>query len=74
MAYTIKDLREMSEDRLIEEHDKIAMHVVMGTNYFLEELDRRSRNKFEKFATILATFSAITSAIAVITSLIALFK
>ena len=42
---TIATLRTMSDEQLIQEHDKIAIHVVPGISYYLDELSRR---KFER--------------------------
>lgn len=72
MSYSIKDLRELSEEQLIQEHDKRAVSTVMGTKYYVEELDRRSREKYEKATFKLSFLSTIGSLAAVITSIIAL--
>jgi hypothetical protein len=34
-------LHELSDDELIDEHDKLAMNTFVGTQYYLDELRRR---------------------------------
>lgn len=41
----IETLRSMSDEQLIQEHDKVAIHSQTGVSYYLEELSRR---KFER--------------------------
>lgn len=45
MAYKLDDLYELSDERLVEEYDKVAKHTVMGLNYYRDELIRRSGEK-----------------------------
>jgi hypothetical protein len=35
----------MTDDDLIAEHDQRARNTVVGTDYYVEELDRRSRER-----------------------------
>ncbi|MCK9426795.1 MAG: hypothetical protein M0Q21_12215 [Ignavibacteriaceae bacterium] len=42
---TIETLRSITDEQLIQEHDKIAIHVEPGISYYLDELSRR---KFER--------------------------
>lgn len=48
MSHTINKLRHLSDDQLIKEHDEKAKNTVVGTKYYMEELDRRSRERNEK--------------------------
>jgi len=41
MAYTIAELREITDADLIREHDARTGSVVLGIDYFLQELARR---------------------------------
>ncbi len=41
MSYKIRELRNKSIDELIEEHDRLSEHTVVGTDYYLQELARR---------------------------------
>ncbi len=41
MSYKISELRKKSVDKLIEEHDRLSEHTVVGTDYYLQELARR---------------------------------
>jgi hypothetical protein len=64
----------MSDKQLIREHDEHAQNTVRGTSYYMEELDRRSRERFEKATKRLSWLSVIASIAAVITSIISLIK
>jgi hypothetical protein len=41
MAKTIAELRSLSDDELIEQHDKLAASTQVGTRFYLAELERR---------------------------------
>ena len=41
MAYTIAELRRLSDADLVREHDRIAQSTSLGLNYFRDELNRR---------------------------------
>lgn len=41
MAKTIAELRAMSDDELIEQHDTLAGTTQVGTGFYLAELERR---------------------------------
>jgi hypothetical protein len=43
MAYTIAELRKLSDEDLIREHDSVATSTVMGLNYYSNELARRAQ-------------------------------
>lgn len=45
MAYTLKELREVSDEQLIVEHDLKAQSTDPGINYYLDELKRREQNR-----------------------------
>lgn len=45
MAYSIEALRALSDDHLIAEHDEKAKFTNVGTDYYMDELDRRSRDR-----------------------------
>lgn len=45
MAYSLNDLRALSDVQLIAEHDEKAKFTTIGTDYYVEELDRRSRER-----------------------------
>jgi len=74
MSYKIKELRNLSDEHLIKEHDRKAESTVMGTNFYMQELDRRSRVEFERTTRRLSWLSALASIMAVIVSGISLYK
>ncbi len=41
MSKTIVELRNTPDDDLIAEHDALAVHTVVGVNYYLDEIRRR---------------------------------
>jgi hypothetical protein len=41
MSHPLLDLRAMSREELIENHDREAVNASAGVNYYLEELHRR---------------------------------
>jgi len=44
-AKTIEELRALSDDDLITEHDELAGNTVVGTDYYLNELVRRETER-----------------------------
>ncbi|MGN6815759.1 MAG: hypothetical protein ACTHK3_06705 [Solirubrobacterales bacterium] len=40
-AKTIKELRALSDEELIEQYDQLATHTQVGTSYYEAELGRR---------------------------------
>jgi len=45
MIRSIEELRLTSDNELVKEHDKKAANTSVGTNYYTDELDRRSRDR-----------------------------
>lgn len=74
MSYSIEKLRSLSDNEIIAEHDKSALNTSVGTNYYMQELDRRSRERYEKATFFLSVVGAVAAISAVITSIIALIK
>lgn len=54
MVRTIAQLRDTPDDILIKEHDERALNTSVGTGYYEEELDRRSRERSAKASRELA--------------------
>ena len=44
MAYTVAQLRALSDADLIREHDHVAQSTSLGLNYFRDELNRREQD------------------------------
>lgn len=61
MVRSVRELRETSDDELIREHDAKAKHTEVGTGYYMEELDRRSRERSIEASNRLAKQSADTT-------------
>jgi hypothetical protein len=50
MVRTIEELRQTSDEDLIAEHDPLAVHTEVGTAYYMDELERRSRDRATRAA------------------------
>jgi len=74
MTYGIKQLRELTDEQLIQEHDEKAKNTVAGTQYYIDELARRSRDRNEKAMLKLTIVGIATSIIAIVISIVAIFK
>jgi hypothetical protein len=79
IAHSLKNLREMSEEKLINLHDQAAENTVTGVNYYLDELARRSQNKqtetmllYTKRMLWLTVFIAILTIVNVVVVLVPL--
>ncbi|MFD2341353.1 hypothetical protein FGG90_07555 [Clavibacter tessellarius] len=87
MSRSISALRAMTDEQLIKEHDEHTTHTVVGTGYYVEELDRRSRErateasqrladegvKLSRRTHALTLVSAGMSALALVAAVLALF-
>lgn len=74
MVYSIKELRELDDEQLIREHDDKAKNTSVGTQYYMDELDRRSRGRNEKAMLKLTVVSTVTSIVAIIIGVIAILN
>jgi hypothetical protein len=54
MSHRIAEIKAMSDQELIEQHDKVATHTVMGVQYFLDELRSRENDRISKRMAIIA--------------------
>jgi hypothetical protein len=57
MSYSIEQMRALSDEQLVREHDAHAVRTVVGTGYYLEELERRSRDRATEASNRLAADS-----------------
>jgi hypothetical protein len=68
MAYTLAELRSLSTDDLMQEHDEQAPRTQVGLNYYRDEILRREveaqQNRIERMT---ATIQRLTWAITVLT-------
>ena len=48
MALSLSDLQKLTDDELVERHDAQAKTTVVGTQYFLDELNRRHQERQTK--------------------------
>jgi hypothetical protein len=54
MSLSINDLRALTEEQLIAFHDQAAVHTVVGTDYWMDELHRRDQMRAIAASTALA--------------------
>ncbi|NYG05708.1 hypothetical protein BJ986_000195 [Phycicoccus badiiscoriae] len=82
MSFKIADLRRATDEvDLVRLHDEVAPHTMVGVDYYLEELQRRdfvraaeSSEKLARAAAWLSVVSAAASVLALLVSVIALFR
>jgi len=81
MVRSIKTLRESPDEQLIAEHDEQAKNTVVGTQYYLDELNRRVQQRALEAADRLARrvfwltiVNTVFAVIAAVAAVIALFK
>jgi len=65
MSRSIAELRNVSDDELIRNHDKLARNTSIGVNYYLIELARRESAPQQ--ATMIRLTYAIAAMILVVT-------
>ena len=70
LSLSLKNLRALPTDQLIEQHDRAATHTSVGVNYYLQELERRDQQAATKEMVRLTRFVAILTG--VITALTAI--
>ena len=80
MSSTLKELREMTDEQVIEEHDNLAQRTMMGLNYYLDELNRREQNRQTEamlsytrrmlWLTVLVAILTVVNVIAVLVPLV----
>jgi hypothetical protein len=79
MVRKITDLRNASDEELIAEHDGLAIHTQVGTQYYLDELNRRAAersaeatNKLAHRTYVLTWVNAVVAVIAAVAAILAL--
>ena len=81
MVRKIADLRATSDEELISEHDSHAKDTVVGTQYYLDELNRRAAersteamNRLACRVYVLTLVNAVVAVVAAVSAIIALFE
>ena len=88
MSYSIKQMRDLSDEALIEAHDQAAQNTFVGVDYFLAELRRRDGDRllqqqvvvmeqqvaYMKIANRVALAAATLSVIGIVIAIIALLN
>lgn len=74
MSHKISELRAKSDQELIEEHDRLSEHTIVGADYYLQELARRdAANQTTVMLKLTSTINRLTWAIALLTALNVVF-
>lgn len=73
MSYSYKDLREISLEKLIEEHDLRAKDTVVGTQYYLDEIRRRDNKKSNYGMLMISKITLTVAFIFLIVAVIVIF-
>ncbi len=71
-AKTIAELRSLSDDELVKQHDQLAASTSVGVSYYLEELERRSVDRQGRRMlrlTWVVTALTVVNVVAVVVSL-----
>ena len=66
MSLKVADLHAMSDEKVIAHHDSTAEHTLVGTNYWMDELERRSRERSTRASNRVALASFISSVVSVL--------
>jgi hypothetical protein len=81
MVRKIADLQAATDDELIAEHDAHAVNTSVGTQYYLDELNRRAADRAAKATDelthkvyVLTWVNAAVAVIAAVAAVIAHFK
>ncbi len=79
MVRSIAELRKTPDEVLVAEHDAHARNTVVGTGYYMDELERRSRerateasNRLARRGFWLAVVSTVSSLAALVVAIIAI--
>ncbi len=61
MAETIEELRSLPEEEVRRRHDAVAVHTVVGTQHYLDELARRDAvRQGERMERLTASLNRLT--------------
>ncbi|TFC92049.1 MULTISPECIES: hypothetical protein [Cryobacterium] len=71
MSQSIESLHAMSDAEVIAEHDAVAKSTSVGTAYWMDELERRSRDRSTAASNRLATASFWLSIVSTVIAVVA---
>ena len=68
MSETYREFLEMSDDELIERHDRRASNTMVGTGHYLDELTRRRQERnTEQIMRMTVVMAVLTGVITIAT-------
>ena len=85
MAHSIEELRRLSDDELIRQHEEAAKSTLVGTGYYLDEIRRRESDRRERrmehpmcanvvIATVAASAAVVIATVAASAAVVVLFR
>lgn len=69
MSLKLKELRELTDEQLVEKYDQTANRVAVGIDYYAEELNRRSNESTNKIMIRCTKWITIMTAIMLIATI-----
>lgn len=72
MAAAIRDLYAMTDEQVMVAYDEVARHTSVGVNYWMDELERRSRERSTMASNRVAIASFVASVVSVLIAIGAL--
>jgi hypothetical protein len=70
MAYKLSELRALSDDELVRQHDEMAQHVLLSLNYYREEISRRETEVLNRRMERMTNAVWMTGAILLLTAVL----
>ena len=74
MAHSIEELRRLSDDELIRQHDEAAKSTFVGTGYYLDEIRRRESDRRERRMERLTWANVVIATVAAIAAVVVLVR
>lgn len=72
MSLRLRKLHALTDDEVAQHYDQASEHTVVGIDYWADELERRSRERFTAAADRLARRSFVLSLVSVVAGVLAL--
>ncbi|MBS4032636.1 MAG: hypothetical protein KGZ63_14640 [Clostridiales bacterium] len=69
MSRKLKELRELTDEQIVEMYDEVSSHTSVGLDYYAEELNRRSNEKTNKIIEKCTIWITIMTAVILIATI-----
>jgi len=74
MSMTYKELRAASDEALVEAHDREAKMTMVGTAYYLDELNRRETERLDRSVRRLTKVNLALVVVGTLVVIVELFR